>query len=1062
MTAARALRLLGAVVCVLMIESAFGVPGCGVALAEPVPGVAWQVMLVAQPTNLALTGSRGGEPIDQYVIELTNTGSVASSGPITLTDALPAGVTVGGPPQSEKIDGGEGWVCPIAEGQIVTCAFHGSVAALGRSPLLTIPVAVTATGTLTDAATVSGGGAPVASARRSTEAGAPAPPLEVLDGFSLQASDLSGAPATQAGGHPNGLTTILNFPYQEVTFRGPERPVGRPRDMEIDLPPGLVGDPQAATRCPIVRVFAHTCPASSRVGSLYVNLSQRLFLSEDNAGEGVYPIFNVVPERGYPAEFGLFVEGIERPVFIYASVDPGPGYNVHISVPDIPAVAELNSAIVTFFGNPQGADETGDPPVPFFTNPSDCSGAPLVTKMKVNSWEEPSHWLEKEAVALPVAGCDLLQFLPSFSVAPESTVADEPSGYTFDLRVPQATAGLEGTATPDVKDVSVTLPAGLSLSPPAADGLLACPAEGPEGINLTSPGAGHCPPASQIGTVKAVTPLLAEPVEGQVYLAQPGCGGAGQPACGQADALDGNLYALYLQLEGSGVVVKLRGTASANPATGQLTATFKDNPQLPVSDLKLTLKGGPLAPLANPQQCGQAVTTTDITPWSSPETPDATPSSVFPVTGCEGSPFAPSFLAGTTTTAAGAYTSFTTTIARADRMQSLGAIQVQTPPGLLGMLSHVTLCQEPQAAQGACSSASRIGTSTAASGAGSHPFWVAGPVYLTGPYKGAPFGLSIAVPAKAGPFNLGTVVVRAAINVDPDTSILTVTSDPLPQILDGVPLRVQTVNVTIDRSQFMFNPTSCTAQQITAKIASAQGSTVTAGSPFAAGGCRNLPFNPQFKVATQAKTSKAKGASLDVKVVQPAGSANIRRVELQLPTVLPARLTTLQKACTQTQFAANPAGCPAGSVIGFAEAITPVLNVPLTGPAFLVSHGGAAFPDVVFVLQGQGVRIDLTGKTDIKKGITYSRFETVPDAPVSSFETYLPEGPHSVLSAYGSLCAKKLLAPTTIEGQNGARVEQSTTIRALGCPKTSKKRATKARRSRVGRRANAGTARSVR
>jgi len=647
----------------------------------------------------------------------------------------------------------------------------------------------------------------------------------------------------------------------------------------------------------------------------------------------------------------------------------------------------------------------------------------------------------------PIAGCDRLQFSPSISLVPETTLADEPAGYTTDLKIPQAPqTGVEGLATPPVKDTTVTLPLGVSISASTADGLAVCPADGPEGINLSSTERGHCSLASQVGTAEAVTPLLAEPLQGQLYVAQPECGGPGQLSCTEANALDGSLFGLYLQLEGSGVVVKVRGTVSANPATGQLTASFKETPQQPFSNLKLKLKGGPRAPLANPAACGNSSASADVTPWSSPETPDAILTS-FPylVSGCDGSPFAPSFLAGTTSTAAGTYTTFSTTLGRADRTQNLGAVQLQVPAGLLGMLSHVGLCEEPQASQGACAPASHIGTASAAAGAGSHPFWVSGPVYLTGPYKGAPFGLSVAIPAVAGPFNLGAVVVRAAINADPSTASLTITSDPLPQILDGVPLRVQTVNVTVDKPQFMFNPTNCEAKQITATLASPQGAGVNVSSPFEASGCKNLPFNPGFKVSTRFPGTKKNGTSFDVKVSSSPGQANIHSVSVALPKQLPARLTTIQQACPAEIFAANPATCPVGSLVGVAKAISPVLSVALIGPAYLVSHGGAAFPDLDIILQGQGVRLDLTGSINISKGITSSAFANVPDAPISSFELRLPAGPHSALTANGSLCAKTLTMPTTIVGQNGRHLKRTTKVAVAGCPKTKARKSAKAK-----------------
>jgi hypothetical protein len=763
----------------------------------------------------------------------------------------------------------------------------------------------------------------------------------------------------------------------------------------------------------------------------------------------------VVPERGYPAEFGAFVPGVSKPAFLYVTVRTGSDYGLVVTAPDLPFAGEVTDVVTSFFGDPGKLDGSGGSPISLLTNQSDCAGGPSAVGLTADSWEEPGSWVHAKTPVPAVTGCGSLRFEPVLSLTPEGVaVAGGPSGFTTDLQVPQSQAVVEGLATPDLKNVKVTLPAGLSLNPGAADGLVACPAEGPEGINITGPlsseegpngeaegpraTAGHCPLASQVGTVEATTPALPQPLEGRVYVAAPGCGGAGQALCEERDVLDGNLFGMYLELEGSGVVIKQHGTVSANPVTGQLTASFRNLPQQPVSDIKLRLTGGPRAPLANPQACGQALTTTDMTPWSSPETPDANPSSAFTVTGCEGSLFAPSFLANTTSTGAGAYTDFSTTFGRTDQMQDLSAIQVQTPPGLLGMLSHVTLCDEPQAARGTCSPAAQIGTATAGVGAGSHPFWASGPVYLTGPYKGAPFGLSVAVPAKAGPFNLGTVVARAALNVDPVTSALTVTSDPLPQVLDGVPLRVQTINVIVNKSQFIFNPTNCEAKQVTATLESAQGATAQVSSPFAAGGCRNLPFNPGFKVFTRAPGSKKKGTSFDVKVSSALGQANIRSVSVSLPKQLPSRLTTIQQACPEATFAANPATCPVGSLIGIASGTTPVLPVPITGPAYLVSHGGAAFPNLELVLQGEGVRVDLTGSINIAHGITSSTFANVPDVPISNFYLRLPEGRYSALTANGNLCAKPLKMPTTLVGQNGRRLVRTTKITVAGCPKKAK------------------------
>jgi hypothetical protein len=424
-----------------------------------------------------------------------------------------------------------------------------------------------------------------------------------------------------------------------------------------------------------------------------------------------------------------------------------------------------------------------------------------------------------------------------------------------------------------------------------------------------------------------------------------------------------------------------------------------------------------------------------------------TSSDTFQINGGCGGGFNPSFSAGTTGNEAGGFSPFTATFSRSDQDQNLSGVSVKTPPGLLGVIKGVEQCLEPQAGQGACGAGSLIGHTTVAAGAGPDPFWVqGGQVFLTGPYKGAPFGLSVVVPAVAGPFNLGNVVVRAAISVDSRTAQITVSSDPLPTILQGIPLDVRTVNVTIDRPGFMFNPTSCESLSVGGTLTSTQGATANVSSRFQAANCTSLKFKPSFTVSTQAKTSKKNGASLDVKVGYPAGAqANIRSVAVSLPRQLPSRLTTIQQACPEATFNANPAGCPVGSVIGTALARTPILASPVVGPAYLVSHGGAAFPDLVVILQGEGVTLDLVGSIDIKKGVTSSTFASVPDAPIGSFELKLPQGPHSGLAAVlpakakGSLCGTTLTMPTTLTGQNGAQIKQSTRIAVTGCAKAKKK-----------------------
>jgi hypothetical protein len=1067
--------------------------------------VSWSARAVADPTHFSHNDEsqcEEQERCDRYQIVVRNVGSEGSTGPIEVTDKLPPGITTTGKAGAGQIVEGEGWVCgePEVAKSVVSCTSEEAIGPEAYAPVLRIPVMAPAeamSGQLRNEVTVTGGGAtgPV-SINDEAEISSQAPPFE-LTGFTLDAIGADGAPSTNAGAHPYDVTAAFDLsnvfqPPGEGAIESQVQPLENLKEIVVELPAGFIGNPQATpTLCPEHDLIKGTvgseeqltaCPATSRVG--VVAFDGEGFIRTTGAqGLGTTSIYNMVPQDGYPAEFAFVFAN--KPIYMYASLVHTPaGYRIRIASANVPAAVGIVDAALTFFGNPAALDNAGGPPDAFLTNPASCSESPLTAKVEADSWENPERWVSLQATTYPqLSECNLLQFAPTLEMAPSSPAengtsqADEPSGYSFDLRIPQ-TSLFEERATPQLRDATVTLPEGVSVSPAAADGLAGCKAVGQEGINIgstevghvgqdlgnpqaTELGAGHaggngslyddglyhtarghCPLASTIGTVEILTPVLPAALHGHVYLAQPRCGGAGQPECTQAAAEDGELFSLYIEAEGSGVIVKLPGVVAANASTGRLTATFLEDPQLPFSELKLHLNGGARAPLANPQSCGTFNTTSSLTPWSSatPATPSA-PAFMVDWDGRGGKcpaglPFAPGFSAGVTAPVAGAFSPFVLAFSRQDREQDLSAISVTLPSGLLAKIAGIPLCGEAQANQGACGPASLIGTVSVLAGPGEHPLGVSGGrVYLTTGYKGQPFGLSIVVPAVAGPFNLGDVVVRGAIHIDPSTAQVTVTTDPLPASRDGVPFRLRMVNTEINRSGFMFTPTNCTQQQIVATLDGAQGATAGVSSPFAVADCAVLPFRPSFAASTQAKTSKADGASLVVQVGQKPGEANIHKVDLQLPLILPARLTTLQKACTEAQFATNPAGCPEASVIGTATAITPVLGVPLAGPAYLVSHGGAAFPDVEFILQGDGVTIVLDGKTDIKKGITYSRFETVPDAPISSFETTLPEGPHSALTANASLCGHSLLMPTTIIGQNGAQVEQTTKIAVLGCGK---------------------------
>jgi len=964
-------------------------------------------------------------------------------------------------------------------------------------------------GTLVNEASISGGGVAAsasASSENTLEAGLPAFGLSLFDAPLLAAD---GSAETQAAGHPYELSTKLGL--RSAIREGPQgersesTSVQDVRDVAVDLPVGVAGSALSTPRCTLAQLASEGereeggisgCPLDTIIGRIHT------YQESDAAPQGA--VYNLVPERGYAAEFG-FVDIPLGTHVLYVSLAPTPaGYVVRTTSREIPEIA-IDEIVLSAFGDPaarmrgRAGLEGGGPyvygtkasDVPTFTEPADCSGAPLVSTAYTDSWLAPGsynadgtpnledpRWVKSTFEAPPVTGCEALAglFTPTLAASLGSSAADSPSGLDVDLRVPQS-EGVEALGTPPLRRAVVALPEGLSVNPSSVNRLGVCseaqigwlgktPATGESELEDFNAAPPACPHASQVGTVDLETPALPSeackeatlplaecpsaerqktPITGEIYVAA------------QGENPFGSLLALYIVVDDPqlGLVVKIPVKVEADPVTGRLSAVVEDAPQFPFSLLRTHFFGGNTASLKTPPTCGSYTVGSTLTPWSAPQSgPPATPSSGLEVVqgvggGACGAPgFAPAFTAATTSNAAGGFSPLSVTFSRNDGEQDIGGASVTMPPGVLGILNGIPLCGEPQAASGTCGEGSLIGQATVAVGSGPEPYWVHGArVYLTGPYNGGPFGLSVVIPTTAGPYTLtgnagpGREVVRASIRVDPSTARVDVVSDPLPSVLQGIPLDVRAVNVTVDRPGFIFNATSCDPSNATGTFTSTSGASAVVSSRYQAAGCAGLPFKPSFKVSTQAKTSKKSGASLDVRVTSGRGQANIGKVAVSLPKQLPSRLTTIQQACPEAVFAANPASCPAGSNIGIATAHTPVLANPVAGPAYLVSHGGAAFPDLVVVLQGEGVTLDLVGSIDIKKGVTSSAFNSVPDAPVDSFELKLPEGPHSGLTAVlpakakGSLCGTSLTMPTTITGQNGAQVKQSTKIAVSGCAK---------------------------
>jgi uncharacterized repeat protein (TIGR01451 family) len=1072
----------------------------------------------AQTATVAVQSEGAGRGTVE--VDIVNVGKAPSEGPITVTDTLPEGLTAISAGETQNIFAEDSsilhslWNCTgnglgkaVLGATVVTCTNEpsgfvyagggggpGSTTGENLQPELGIAVRTESREVIgTNRVTIAGGGAPTPASTTSTVKVSSTPAEFGFTGWDGWFSNADGTLDTQAGSHPYEATFSFDLPtlVQNTGFPELRAAGGEVRNLVVDLPPGLVGNPNAVPQCTRQQLDAIRCPNASQIGSAMIFFG-------GGSDQEMPRVYNMVPPPGVPAEFGfLSVEGINS--YLDNSVRSGSDYGITTEIDNTPTRSIVH-VVTTLWGVPgdpshviwresnqpgcskeqieriggnaedeQKCKPVGSSPKPFLTLPTEC-GEPQKFTIRANTWQHPDVWRKAEfsshdagGLSTGFTGCEDVLFGPLVSTSPDTARGDTPAGLTVEVKPP--IGGLEdpeGRGSSDIQNTTVTLPEGFVINPGQAAGLQACQAS-QDGLTTEAEkmrgeednGPPSCPGASKVGTVKIKSPLIEgaaeKEFEGNVYVLQ-----SNPPE-----------LKLLVAASADGVNLKLVGVVHLNEQTGRLTTTFQGTPELPFTVFKLSFSGGPQAALDTPTQCGVYTTGADFTAWGSPFVSDFLTNATFGITEgpggspCSSSPlpFAPTLSAGSTTDQAGGFTNFSLLLQRGDGQQRIERLAFREPAGLAGMISSVPLCPEPQASKGECSDVSKIGHAAVASGPGPYPLVIPqpgnpeSPIFLTGPYAGAPFGLSIVTHVIAGPFDLGTIITRAKIEIDPHTAQITVTTDPFPQIVDGVPTDLRLINSVIDRPGFLFNPTNCSPQEFTGTAwgtpppgAGGPGATAAISSHFGVGSCQSLKFKPKFSASASGKNSKAGGASLDVKVAypsEPQGSeANIAKVKVDLPKQLPSRLTTLQKACTAAQFNTNPAGCPSASVVGHAIVHTSVLPVPLEGPAYFVSNGGEAFPNLIMVLQGYGVTVDLVGDTFINKaGITSSTFKTVPDVPFNTFELVLPQGPTSALAtdvpakAQYSLCGQKLTMPTELIAQNGATIDQSTPIAINGCAK---------------------------
>jgi uncharacterized repeat protein (TIGR01451 family) len=1045
--------------------------------------VVWRVDPLAS-TTVAAGGTLS------YRVQLTNVGDStadATQVPITFSGSLPPGLTVSSVSEVFSSGGSAGWDCSsvIPGDSTFSCTTVSKTMAPWDLSTLAVDIAVAgdASGTLTSLFSVSGGdpstgdpSSPVTTTPDPTTISSSSPPFGV-DAFDNELfADASGAPSIQAGAHPYEVTTSIDF--NTVTrpepLKGSAWPVEPVKDVLVDLPPGLVGNPTGLAQCTVGQlsngVALETlplCPATSQVG---VTLLHTLVGSGPFQGIqtalGPLPVYNMVPPPGVPARFGFNAAG--SIVTLDARVRSSGDYGLSIDVKNVPEGLAFAGSTVTFWGVPADPSHDRERACPNSDAPSSSAGAPfcqsgapltaflrnptscvppeqgMTTHLRADSWVHPGAFVEARFVnhLLPgfpftpavwgppagMTGCERVPFLPGIDVRPVTPAAGAPSEFRVDLSLPQ-TDDPNSIAESDLRTAAVSLPAGVRVNPSSADGLAACT---PAQIGLGSTDEPSCPDGSKIGTVRIITPLLRDPLLGSVFLASP------------HENPFGTLLAIYIVAEGSGTIIKLSGRVQADPITGQLTTTVDNNPQLPFNDVILDLKGGSRAPLTMPSACGDHTTQTEMIGWNGLP---AVPQSTFTISGdghgapCPGPTFSPGFAASTESSTASHSSPFHARFTRTDVDQELGAVTVDMPAGLLGKIASATLCGEADAAHGTCGAASKIGDVTVGAGAGSNPFYITnGRAYLTGPYKGAPFGLSIVVPAVAGPFNLGDVNVRSALFVDKHDSSVRIVSDQLPTILQGIPLQVRDVRVDVNKPGFIINPTSCAEKTIASTISSTAGLVAHRSDRFQAADCRGLGFAPKMvlSVGGRGHTARNRPTPLSTRITMPTrDEANLRSVQVTLPDTINARLTVINDACTRAQFESDISKC-AHAQAGTAVASTPLLRDPLRGNVYFVKNGHP-LPDLFVALRGQ-VAFDLIGRITIPHSrFLRTTFATAPDVPVRAFTLKLfGDSRNGSIGAATNLCSKKgrnAKAQLDYIGQNGKTIHHAQRLVIHGCTK---------------------------
>ena len=1078
----------------------------------------WQVTTGSHPTNLWIP--KGPEGSGRLVVTLTNLGDApldATSTPLTITDELPEGVEASDIEALGGVQDEFGPVnCEIAASDLVECGYEGklppfesieieiSANLIGEPPVAGEP------GSEPGKVTVSGGNAPPTAPAVQEITVSPDPTPFGIELLTVKVEDEHGGPATQAGSHPFQMTTTLQLNTGRFEA-GPSRTessveqAGQPRNFRFPLPAGILGVVKDVPTCSIADFYAklsdevetaNKCPDATVLGATSVKIA----LEPLGILRPAVPVFNLPPVEGEPARFGFTVA--RSPVIIDTEVDPDNQYRIIATVRNASQVPKILSTILTIWGTPGDSLHDGArgwgcvynladagpcnrPPNlnehAFLRLPVSCV-TPLDFQAELEPWNSPFGSVVDEASfdGPTMNGCNLVPFDPKVTASPTSKLAGSPSGLDFQLEMPNSGLLNNGEiAEGQAKRVEVTLPEGMTVNPAQGQGLVGCSPDDLKRETFDSePGAG-CPDASKVGELKILTPVISEEARGSVYVATP------------FDNPFGSLIALYMvaRIPERGVIVKQAGVVRPDPKTGQLTTIFDDLPQLPFTTVKLNLRAGARSSLVTPPACGKYDVVANFTPWSAQDPNNPTPAEIVPRTSsfeiergvdggaCPGAgkpPFHPGLFAGTVNNAAKTYSPFNVRLTRKDGEQEFTNFSIKLPPGVIGKLAGVGTCSDaaiaaakartgPKGAQEeldspSCPANSQVGRTLAGSGVGTSLTYVPGKVYMAGPYNGAKLSVVAITPAKVGPFDLGTVVVRQALKVNPETAEVFVDatgSDPLPHIIQGIEVHLRDIRVYVDRPEFTFNPTNCDRTSTASTVlgsgldfaSAADNEPVTVTSPFQAADCSSLGFKPELSIQLLGGTKRGDTPRLKAVAKARKNDANIGETQVTLPHSAFLEQAHIRTVCTRVQFNAgggNGEQCPKGSVYGKAKAITPLLDEPLQGKVYLRSSDHE-LPDMVAALHSSKADINLVGRIDSLNGRIRSTFEQVPDAPVTKFILELQGGQKGLIVNSTNICKGKHRAIANFTGQNGKFHDFEPIVKAKCGGKKAKKRKSRSR-----------------